>query len=55
MVILDEPTAARSVPQQNKVLELTRQLASQGVAVVYITNNMDDASPSCTVAKRPAN
>lgn len=42
MVILDEPTAALSVPEQNKVLELTRQLASQGVAVVYITHNMDD-------------
>lgn len=42
LVILDEPTAALSVPEQNKVLELTRQLASQGVAVVYITHNMDD-------------
>jgi ABC-type sugar transport system ATPase subunit len=42
LVILDEPTAALSVPEQNKVLELTRQLASQGAAVVYITHNMDD-------------
>jgi simple sugar transport system ATP-binding protein len=42
LVILDEPTAALSVPEQNKVLELTRQLASQGVAVIYITHNMDD-------------
>jgi simple sugar transport system ATP-binding protein len=42
LVILDEPTAALSVPEQNKVLELTRSLASQGVAVIYITHNMDD-------------
>ena len=42
LVILDEPTAALSVPEQTKVLELTRQLAGQGVAVVYITHNMDD-------------
>ncbi|MBX3596731.1 MAG: sugar ABC transporter ATP-binding protein [Rhizobiaceae bacterium] len=42
MVILDEPTAALSVPEQNKVLALTRQLASQGVAVLYITHNMGD-------------
>jgi simple sugar transport system ATP-binding protein len=42
MVILDEPTAALSVPEQSKVLELTRQLATQGVAVIYITHNMDD-------------
>jgi simple sugar transport system ATP-binding protein len=42
LVILDEPTAALSVPEQNKVLSLTRQLASQGVAVLYITHNMGD-------------
>ena len=42
MVILDEPTAALSVPEQNKVLELARRLADQNVAVVYITHNMND-------------
>jgi ABC-type sugar transport system ATPase subunit len=43
LVILDEPTAALSVPEQRKVLSLTRQLASQGVAVIYITHNILDA------------
>ncbi|MGE0239574.1 MAG: ATP-binding cassette domain-containing protein [Parvibaculaceae bacterium] len=42
LVILDEPTAALSVPEQNKVLELARRLARQGVAVIYITHNMND-------------
>ncbi|MDQ0471939.1 ATP-binding cassette domain-containing protein [Labrys wisconsinensis] len=42
LVILDEPTAALSVPEQRKVLALTRQLASQGVAVIYITHNILD-------------
>ena len=42
LVILDEPTAALSVPEQRKVLELARQLASQGVAVIYITHNILD-------------
>jgi ABC-type sugar transport system ATPase subunit len=44
-VILDEPTAALSVSEQRKVLSLTRrrQLASQGVAVIYITHNILDA------------
>jgi ABC-type sugar transport system ATPase subunit len=42
MVILDEPTAALSVPERSEVLELTRQLATQRVAVIYITHNMDD-------------
>ena len=42
LVILDEPTAALSVPEQNKVLELARRLADQNVAVIYITHNMND-------------
>ena len=42
LVILDEPTAALSVPEQQKVLSLSRQLASQGVAVIYITHNILD-------------
>lgn len=42
LVILDEPTAALSVPEQRKVLTLTRQLASQGVAVIFITHNILD-------------
>jgi ABC-type sugar transport system ATPase subunit len=42
LVILDEPTAALSLPKQQKVLSLTRQLASQGVAVIYITHNILD-------------
>ncbi|HTO67645.1 MAG TPA: ATP-binding cassette domain-containing protein [Bradyrhizobium sp.] len=42
LVILDEPTAALSVPEQRKVLSMTRQLAAQGVGVIYITHNILD-------------
>lgn len=42
LVILDEPTAALSVQEQRKVLALTRQLADEGVAVIYITHNILD-------------
>ncbi len=42
LVILDEPTAALSVPEQRKVLALTRQLAAQDVAVIFITHNILD-------------
>jgi ABC-type sugar transport system ATPase subunit len=42
LVILDEPTAALSVPEQRKVLSLARQLAAQNVAVIYITHNIMD-------------
>ncbi|HKT05663.1 MAG TPA: ATP-binding cassette domain-containing protein [Rugosimonospora sp.] len=42
VVILDEPTAALGVAQTAQVLELVRQLADQGLAVVIISHNMND-------------
>jgi ABC-type sugar transport system ATPase subunit len=42
LVILDEPTAALGVAQTRQVLDLTRRLAEQGLAVILITHNMSD-------------
>ena len=42
IVILDEPTAALGVVQTEQVLELVRQLAGQGVAVILVSHNMND-------------
>jgi D-xylose transport system ATP-binding protein len=42
LVILDEPTAALGVAQTAQVLDLVRQLADRGVAVVLISHNMND-------------
>jgi D-xylose transport system ATP-binding protein len=42
VVILDEPTAALGVAQTAQVLELVRQLADQGLAVVLISHNLHD-------------
>jgi D-xylose transport system ATP-binding protein len=42
LVVLDEPTAALGVAQTAQVLELVRQLADQGLAVVLISHNMND-------------
>ncbi len=42
LVVLDEPTAALGVAQTRQVLDLTRRLADQGLAVVLITHNMND-------------
>jgi D-xylose transport system ATP-binding protein len=42
VVILDEPTAALGVAQTAQVLELVRQLADNGHAVVLISHNMND-------------
>jgi D-xylose transport system ATP-binding protein len=42
LVIMDEPTAALGVSQTRLVLELIRQLASRGVAVIVISHNLND-------------
>jgi D-xylose transport system ATP-binding protein len=42
VVILDEPTAALGVAQTARVLELIRQLADTGIAVVLISHNLND-------------
>jgi D-xylose transport system ATP-binding protein len=42
LVILDEPTAALGVAQTAQVLELVRQLADNGLAVVIISHNLND-------------
>jgi ABC-type sugar transport system ATPase subunit len=40
-VILDEPTAALGVPEQEKVLELVRELRDRGFSVILISHNLD--------------
>jgi ABC-type sugar transport system ATPase subunit len=42
LVIMDEPTAALGVAQTAVVLDLIRQLAARGVAVVVISHNLND-------------
>jgi D-xylose transport system ATP-binding protein len=41
IVILDEPTAALGLRESRKVLDLVRQLRSEGNAVILITHNME--------------
>jgi ABC-type sugar transport system ATPase subunit len=42
MVIMDEPTAALGVSQTRQVLDLIKRLASQGVAVLLVSHNLND-------------
>jgi ABC-type sugar transport system ATPase subunit len=51
LVILDEPTAALGVTQTRVVLDLIGRLASQGIAVIVISHNLNDVM---TVADRLA-
>ncbi len=42
LVIMDEPTAGLGVKEVGKLLELVKQLKSQGTSVVYITHRLED-------------
>jgi ABC-type sugar transport system ATPase subunit len=42
LVIMDEPTAALGVSQTRMVLDLIKRLASQGVAVILVSHNLND-------------
>jgi simple sugar transport system ATP-binding protein len=47
IVLMDEPAAALGVEQAHHVLELVDQLKSQGVAVVFISHNMQQVLEVC--------
>jgi ABC-type sugar transport system ATPase subunit len=47
IVLMDEPVAALGVQQSAVVLELVRTLASQGVAVMIISHNMQQVLDVC--------
>jgi simple sugar transport system ATP-binding protein len=42
VVFMDEPTAALGVVQRERVLEVTRRVRDQGIAVVLISHNMPE-------------
>ncbi len=42
LVIMDEPTAALGVAQTAMVLDLVRQLADRGLAVIIVSHNLND-------------
>ncbi|MGI8702793.1 MAG: ATP-binding cassette domain-containing protein [Nocardioidaceae bacterium] len=42
LVILDEPTAALGVSQTAMVLQLIERLSTQGIAILFISHNLND-------------
>ncbi len=41
LLIMDEPTAALAVEEQEKVLDITRRLNNSGVTIIIISHNLD--------------
>ena len=42
VLIMDEPTAALGVPEQREVKDLIKRLQGEGVAIIFISHNLND-------------
>jgi len=47
VLLLDEPTSALGVEQQQQVLELVRRVSGEGIAVILISHQMQDILAVC--------
>ena len=47
IVLMDEPAAALGVEQSRQVLELIRRLVEEGVAILFISHNMQHVAEVC--------
>jgi ABC-2 type transport system ATP-binding protein len=48
ILLLDEPTAGVDPQSRNNILDLVRQLASEGRTIVYTTHYMEEAAKLCS-------
>jgi len=44
LIILDEPTASLDLEGRNKVLGLIKDLHARGIAIIYVTHNLEEAA-----------
>ncbi len=42
IIIMDEPTAAITVEEQQLLFEVIRRLKAEGVTVIYISHRLDE-------------
>ena len=47
LLLLDEPTAGVDPQSRNRILDLVRQLASEGKTIIYTTHYMEEAAKIC--------
>jgi ABC-type sugar transport system ATPase subunit len=47
VLILDEPTAVLSLPEQEKLFAIVRRLKSEGVAILFISHRMEEIYDLC--------
>lgn len=47
VIVLDEPTSSLSVAEADRLLEITRQLARDGITVIYVSHRMGEIFAVC--------
>ena len=47
ILLLDEPTSALGVEQQQQVLDLVRRVKQDGIAVIFVSHQMPDVLAVC--------
>ena len=46
-IVLDEPTSSLSVAEADRLLEITRELAHQGMTIIYVSHRMGEIFQVC--------
>ncbi len=47
LIVFDEPTSSLSVSEADRLMEITRQLAAQGMTIVYVSHRMGEIFAVC--------
>ncbi len=47
MIVFDEPTSSLSVAEADRLLEITRQLAAEGLTIIYVSHRMSEIFAVC--------
>jgi ABC-type sugar transport system ATPase subunit len=47
VIVLDEPTSSLSVAEADRLMEITRQLAGEGIAIIYVSHRMGEIFAVC--------
>ena len=47
VIVLDEPTSSLSIAEADRLLNITRQLASEGITIIYVSHRMGEIFAVC--------
>ena len=47
VIVFDEPTSSLSVAETDRLLEIVRQLASEGITIIYVSHRMGEIFACC--------